>query len=61
MAEVAETLSEIGIEPMMAEAAVKREARCASLDLLERFPDGIPDEMGAILAAFEAAAHEREG
>lgn len=61
MAEVADTLSEIGIEPLMAEAAAKREAWCASLDLLERFPDRIPDEMGAILAAFEAAAREREG
>ena len=61
MAGVADTLSEIGIEPVMAEAAARREAWCASLELLERFPDGVPDDMGAILAAFEAAAREHEG
>ena len=61
MAEVADTLSEIGIEPLMADAAARREAWCASLDLLERFPDGIPDDMGAILAAFDAAARARNG
>ncbi|MDP6804180.1 MAG: DUF1932 domain-containing protein [Rhodospirillales bacterium] len=61
MAEVAEALSEIGIEPVMAEAAARREAWCASLELLDRFPEGIPDDMGEILAAFEAAAREREG
>ena len=60
MAEVAATLSEIGIEPLMADAATRREAWCASLELLDRFPEGIPDDMGAILAAFDAAARERE-
>jgi 3-hydroxyisobutyrate dehydrogenase-like beta-hydroxyacid dehydrogenase len=60
MAEVAATLSEIGIEPLMADAATRREAWCASLELLDRFPEGIPDDMGAILAAFDAAARECE-
>jgi 3-hydroxyisobutyrate dehydrogenase-like beta-hydroxyacid dehydrogenase len=41
MEEVAETLREIGIEPIMAEAAARRQDWCAKLDISSQFgPDG---------------------
>ncbi|MBZ5600941.1 MAG: DUF1932 domain-containing protein [Acidobacteriia bacterium] len=41
MEEVARTLAELGVDPIMAQATVLRQRWCASLEMADRFgPDG---------------------
>jgi 3-hydroxyisobutyrate dehydrogenase-like beta-hydroxyacid dehydrogenase len=49
--EVAATLRAIGVEPMMTEAAVKRQDWCARLDLLSEFGGGAPDDYRDVVQA----------
>ena len=49
--EVAATLRAIGVEPIMTEAAVKRQDWCARLDLLTEFGGRAPDDYRAVVKA----------
>ncbi|MDX2033749.1 MAG: DUF1932 domain-containing protein [Blastocatellia bacterium] len=49
--EVAATLRAIGIEPMMAEATVRRQDWCAQLDLLSQFEGRAPNDYRAVVQA----------
>jgi len=49
--EVADTLRAIGIEPVMAEAASRRQSWCASLDLLMEFGGQAPEDYRAVVQA----------
>ncbi len=49
--EVAATLRAIGVEPIMAEATVKRQDWCAKLDLLSEFGGKVPDDYRAVVNA----------
>lgn len=60
MEEVAETLRSIGIEPIMAEAAARRQDWCAGLGIASQFgPDG-PGTYREVLEAIAACAKSRE-
>jgi 3-hydroxyisobutyrate dehydrogenase-like beta-hydroxyacid dehydrogenase len=49
--EVAATLRAIGVEPIMAEATVKRQDWCAKLDLLSEFGGKAPEDYRAVVLA----------
>jgi len=49
--EVAATLRAIGVEPLMVEAASRRQAWCASLDLLKEFGGNAPEDYRAVVRA----------
>jgi 3-hydroxyisobutyrate dehydrogenase-like beta-hydroxyacid dehydrogenase len=51
--EVASTLRDIGVEPIMTEAAARRQDSCAQLNLLARFQGGVPDDYRAVVQAME--------
>ena len=51
MEEVAATLRAIGVEPMMAEATVRRQDWCAKLDLLSQFGGRAPEDYRAVVQA----------
>ncbi|HKX29868.1 MAG TPA: DUF1932 domain-containing protein [Blastocatellia bacterium] len=53
MEEVSSTLRAIGIEPIMAEAAARRQAWCAQLKLLERFGGRVPNDYREVVRAVE--------
>jgi len=55
MGQVAETLREVGIEPMMAEATERRLRWCAGLGLKDVFADGPVDDYGEVLEKIVAA------
>lgn len=55
MGQVAETLREVGIEPMMAAATERRLRWCADLGLRRAFPDGPVDDYGEVLEKIRAA------
>ena len=60
MEEVAETLKSLGIEPIMAEAAAKRQDWCARLGISTKFgPDG-PKAYREALEAIAACTESRE-
>jgi hypothetical protein len=56
MEEVAATLRELGIEPMMAEATVRRMDWAADLGLKERFNGAFPKSYKEVLEAIAAPA-----
>jgi hypothetical protein len=49
--EVAATLRAMGVEPIMAEATVRRQDWCAQLDLLSEFGGQAPDDYRAVVRA----------
>jgi len=49
--EVASTLRAIGVEPLMAEAASRRQAWCAGLDLLAEFGGKAPEDYRVVVQA----------
>ena len=49
--EVAATLRTIGVEPLMAEAAARRQAWCAGLDLLMEFGGIAPNDYREVVRA----------
>ena len=49
--EVADTLRAIGVQPLMAEAAARRQAWCAALDLLKELGGDAPDDYRAVVRA----------
>ena len=49
--EVAATLRAVGVEPMMAEATVRRQDWCAKLDLLPEFGGQAPEDYRAVVQA----------
>ncbi len=51
--EVAATLRAIGVEPIMAEATVRRQDWCAKLGLLTRFGGKVPEDYRAVVRAIE--------
>ncbi|MFQ5618661.1 MAG: DUF1932 domain-containing protein [Rhodospirillales bacterium] len=55
MEEVAETLTAMGIEPVMAGAAARRLGGCARLGLKSRFRDKAPDSYHDVIRAIEEA------
>lgn len=55
MEEVAATLSAMGIEPIMAEAAARRLLKCAELGLEARFGDEAPGSYHDVIRAMEEA------
>src|SRR5262249_49883322 len=62
--EVAATLRAIGVEPLMTEAASRRQAWCASLDLLTGFGGKAPEDYRAVVRAIaekEATTAEKSG
>jgi 3-hydroxyisobutyrate dehydrogenase len=61
--EVAATLRSIGVEPLMAEAAARRQAWCAGLDLLNQFEGKAPEDYRSVVKAImekEAATAAEE-
>lgn len=60
MEEVAETLQSLGIEPIMAEAAARRQDWCARLGISSQFgPDG-PKSYGEVLEAIAACTESND-
>jgi 3-hydroxyisobutyrate dehydrogenase-like beta-hydroxyacid dehydrogenase len=57
--EVAATLRAIGVEPIMAEAIVKRQDDCARLNLLAEFGGKVPNDYQTIVAAIRSAQTQR--
>jgi 3-hydroxyisobutyrate dehydrogenase len=55
MREVAATLRELGLEPLMAEATAERQQWVADRGLARRFHSGVPEDRAALLAALAAA------
>jgi hypothetical protein len=53
MREVAATLRELGVEPLMAVATTERQAEIGRLDLKRRFGGTVPRDRDAILAALD--------
>jgi 3-hydroxyisobutyrate dehydrogenase len=53
MEEVASTLREIGIEPIMAEAASRRQDWCARLNLLPQFGGKVPEDYRTVVRAID--------
>ena len=51
MEEVATTLREIGVTPLLAEAIAQRQDWCARLNLLEKFDGEVPDDYRAVVNA----------
>jgi Domain of unknown function (DUF1932) len=49
--EVAATLRAVGVEPIMAEATVRRQDWCAKLDLLPEFGGQAPEDYRAVVQA----------
>ena len=56
MEEVARTLAEMGIEPIMAEAAARRIGACATPALKARFADRAPESYHEVVAAIRESA-----
>ena len=56
MAEVADTLRGLGIEPMMADAAARRIASTLPYKLRERFAGKAPKHYAEVVAAFRESA-----
>ena len=61
MEEVAQTLTAMGIEPLMAEAAARRLLKCAELGLKSRFGDKAPESYHDVVRAMEEAERTRIG
>ncbi len=61
MEEVAATLTAMGIEPIMAEAAARRLLKCAELGLKSRFGDEAPVSYHDVVRAMEEAERTRIG
>jgi 3-hydroxyisobutyrate dehydrogenase-like beta-hydroxyacid dehydrogenase len=59
--EVAATLRAIGVEPIMAEATVKRQDWCANLDLLPQFDGKAPEDYRIVVQAIVEKAKLRDG
>lgn len=59
MEEVAATLRAIGVEPIMAEATVKRQDWCAKLDLLAQFGGKAPEDYRVVVQAIANRANVR--
>jgi 3-hydroxyisobutyrate dehydrogenase-like beta-hydroxyacid dehydrogenase len=56
--EVAATLRAIGVEPIMAEATVRRQDWCAKLDLLPEFGGKAPEDYRVIVQAIAEKIHK---
>jgi hypothetical protein len=56
--EVAATLRALGIDPIMAEATVRRQDWCARLNLLPQFEGQAPNDYRAVVRAIMAAREE---
>lgn len=61
MLEVSETLRDVGIDPIMASAAARRQKWCADLKLDEIFGGDVPEDYGAIARVIERVVSEAEG
>ena len=59
MEEVAAMLRAVGVEPMMAEATVKRQDWLAKLDLLSQFGGRVPEDYHAIVRAIAEKEKEK--
>ena len=59
MEEVAETLRELGVEPLMSNAAVKRQREMGQIGTQQSVLGALEKDGGAILNAISAAARDR--
>jgi len=59
MEEVADTLRELGVEPLMTMATVKRQREMGQIGKQQSVRASLPQDRAAILSAISAAAHDR--